>query len=62
LNERLRQTQQELAVSAIARDTKAFESLMIGKVGAGMFYDTMRRLKSWIKREKFRAEHGERIQ
>jgi 1-acyl-sn-glycerol-3-phosphate acyltransferase len=62
LNERLRQTQQELAVSAIARDAKAFESLMIGKMGAGMFYDTMRRLKSWIKREKFRAEHGERIQ
>jgi len=26
-----------------------------------MLYDTMRRLKSWMKREKFRAEHGERI-
>jgi len=61
LNERLRQTQRELASSAIARDPAAFESLMIGKVGAGMLYDTMRRLKSWMKWEKFRAEHGERI-
>lgn len=61
LNERLRQTQQELASAAILRDPAAFESLMIGKVGAGMFYDTMRRLKSWMKGEKFRAEHGERI-
>jgi len=61
LNERLRQTQRELACGAIARDPAAFESLMTGRVGAGMLYDTMRRLKSWMKREKFRAEHGERI-
>lgn len=61
LNERLRQTQRELATSAITRDPAEFESLMIGKVGAGMIYDTMRRVKSWIKREQFRAEHGERI-
>jgi len=62
LNQRLRQTQQALAQAAIARNLAAFQSIMIGKVGAGMFYDTMRRLKSWMRREKFRAEHGGRVQ
>jgi len=59
LAERLRENQTALAQSVIARNPAAFKSLMVGKVGAGFLYDSMRRVKSWLNRERFRAEHGE---
>jgi len=59
LADRLRENQRALAQSVKARNPAAFRSLMVGKVGAGFLYDAMRRVKCWVKREQFRAEHGE---
>jgi 1-acyl-sn-glycerol-3-phosphate acyltransferase len=59
LSDRLRQTQRRLAEAAIGRDSSAFKPLIRGNVGAGGFYDTMRRFKSWMTRTTFRPGHGD---
>ncbi len=61
LTQRLRDNQGELAATVIARDPASLESLLLGRVGAGGLYDSMRRCKSWITRQSFRPEHGQRF-
>lgn len=61
LTERLRENQRRLADQVIARQTAPFESLVAGGKGAGTFYDSMRRLRSWLTGREFRAEHGRKF-
>jgi 1-acyl-sn-glycerol-3-phosphate acyltransferase len=58
----LRQTQQRLAELAIARSSSAFDNLIRGQSGAGLVYDSFRRVKSWACRQPFRARHGEQFE
>lgn len=58
---RLRQTQDRLADSVIARDRAMIRPLMCSRGGAGGFYDWMRRLKSWSKGKRFRPQHGDQF-
>lgn len=62
LTEHFRVNQRRLADGVIAREPSQIDPLMIGSVGAGAFYDTMRRFRSWITRSSFRASHGEHFQ
>jgi 1-acyl-sn-glycerol-3-phosphate acyltransferase len=59
LHQRLRSAQRDLSGVVIARESAAIDPLMLGRVGAGIFYDTMRRFKSWLTRSTFRPGHGE---
>lgn len=61
LAQRLRQTQQQLADSVIAREATSLRPLLRGRAGAGGIYDAMRRLRCWASGKRFRAEHGERL-
>lgn len=61
LSDRLRQTQQQLASSVIAREAAAFRPLLRGRAGAGGIYDAMRRLRCWASGKRFRPEHGEKL-
>ncbi len=54
----LEATQDALAVEA-ARDPLAFEVIVGGKVGVGGVYDLWRRLRAWMRGERFRASHGD---
>jgi len=58
----LRSAQQQLAADSIARDAAKFTPILHGRSGAGGTYDFMRRVKSLVRREKFRPEHGEKFQ
>ena len=58
----LRSAQQQLAADSIARDAAKFTPILHGRSGAGGTYDFMRRVKSLVRREKFRPEHGEKLQ
>lgn len=51
-------TQDRLAAAAIARDPTAFTSLLAGRVGVGIAYDMVRRVRSWARGERFDASHG----
>lgn len=62
LMDRLRMTQRTLADLVIARDPSLVEPLLIGRVGSGAIYDTMRRFKSWLTRSTFRPGHGKHFQ
>jgi hypothetical protein len=62
LSDGLRVTQQQLAADSIARISDKFTPLLRGGAGAGGTYDFMRRLKSIIRRQDFRSEHGEKLQ
>jgi hypothetical protein len=58
----LRRTQHELGELAINRSSDPFDNLIGGKSGAGMFYDTFRRLRSVFSRKTFRTNHGEQFE
>ncbi len=61
LTDALRQTQDRLAESVIARDAAAFQPLLQGRSGAGGLYDFMRRWKCRLTGKPFRPEHGDRF-
>jgi diapolycopene oxygenase len=52
-------TQDVLAVDALSRDPRRFETLVGGKVGVGGVYDLWRRLKALLRGHRFRAGHGD---
>lgn len=58
----LRRTQHDLGQLAISRSSDPFDDLLMGKAGAGMFYDTFRRVRSVFSRKKFRNRHGEQFE
>lgn len=61
LSERLRQSQSELEKLSIVRSSEPFDDLIRGRQGAGVFYDTMRRFKTFITGRSFRATHGDQF-
>ena len=61
LQQRLRETQTELSQQAIARSSKPFDDLLLGKQGAGGVYDLLRRGKSWLTGKQFQAAHGDQF-
>jgi 1-acyl-sn-glycerol-3-phosphate acyltransferase len=60
LEEKLAAAQDTLAAEALTRDPVAFEILLGGSAGVGGVYDTWRRLRSYLRGERFRPEHGAR--
>lgn len=54
----LEATQDRLAAAAMARDPRAFTTLLGGRVGVGTVYDAVRRLGSWVRGRPFDASHG----
>ena len=54
----LEATQDRLAAAALGRDPAAFTPLLRGRVGVGPAYDMIRRLKAWVRGERFDASHG----
>ena len=54
----LEATQDRLAAAARRRDPAAFHTLLAGRVGVGAVYDTVRRVKAWLRGERFDASHG----
>ena len=62
LSAELRGTQEKLSQLAIARNSDPFDDLLLGKAGAGMFYDSFRRVRSVLSGKKFRNKHGEQFQ
>jgi 1-acyl-sn-glycerol-3-phosphate acyltransferase len=59
LESRLAAVQDALAVEALARDARRFETLVGGRAGVGGVYDAWRRLRARLRGERFRPEHGE---
>jgi 1-acyl-sn-glycerol-3-phosphate acyltransferase len=61
-NERLARgleaAQERLAAAATTRDAAKFTPLLSGRVGVGLVYDTVRRLKAWVRGEQFDASHA----
>jgi 1-acyl-sn-glycerol-3-phosphate acyltransferase len=55
----LTSTQDALAADALRRDAAAFDVLVGGSAGIGGVYDLWRRLKAWLRGERFRAAHGD---
>lgn len=47
----------ELNAEAMSRDPARFTDLMTGKAGVGGVYDLWRRLKAWVRGQKFDAAH-----
>jgi len=62
LTSRLRKTQAELAQLASARSSAPFDNLLRGNPGAGIFYDSMRRVKSLLTGRGFRSQHGNQFE
>lgn len=60
LEKRLAAAQDALAAEALARDPASFEVLLGGSAGVGGIYDAWRRVRSAVRGERFRPEHGER--
>lgn len=54
----LEAAQDRLAAAAMTRDPASFTTLLSGRVGVGFAYDTIRRLKAWLRGERFDASHG----
>jgi len=50
--------QDALAPDALARNADAFQNLLSGNAGVGGVYDLGRRLRAWIRGERFQARHG----
>jgi 1-acyl-sn-glycerol-3-phosphate acyltransferase len=50
--------QDALAADAQRRDPQAFEVLLGGKAGVGGVYDLWRRLRAWLRGERFQAAHA----
>jgi 1-acyl-sn-glycerol-3-phosphate acyltransferase len=53
----LEQAQDELAAEALLRDPALFDVLVSGRAGVGGAYDLWRRLRAWLRGERFRGEH-----
>ncbi len=53
----LERTQDALVAEACRRDPARFDVLVQGQAGVGGVYDGWRRIKSWARGERFRAEH-----
>jgi 1-acyl-sn-glycerol-3-phosphate acyltransferase len=49
--------QDALAADALSRDPQAFEVLLGGQAGVGGLYDLWRRLRAWLRGERFQAAH-----
>ena len=47
-----------LAAAAIGRDPDAFVTVISGRVGVGMAYDGLRRVRAWSRGERFDPSHG----
>ena len=62
LTDRLRETQRGLARLSVARSSEPFDQLLKGNRGAGGFYDSLRRTKSWMTGNKFQAAHGDQFE
>ncbi|WP_372723710.1 lysophospholipid acyltransferase family protein [Novipirellula sp.] len=62
LTDRMRDNQTVLSERVIARDSEAFENLLAGAGGAGIVYDSMRRLKALATGRRFKAAHGNKLQ
>lgn len=62
LAERLRQTQNSLSPLAIDRNSQPFENLLSGRAGAGLVYDSFRRIKALLTGQRFRSQHGEHFE
>jgi hypothetical protein len=60
LEHELEAAQNRLAAGAMTRDPAGFTTLLDGRVGVGFFYDTCRRLKAWMRGERFDAAHDDR--
>jgi 1-acyl-sn-glycerol-3-phosphate acyltransferase len=58
LSASLMATQDRLAAAALTRDQAGFTSLLMGRVGVGLVYDTARRILAWLRGERFDAAHG----
>ena len=54
----LEAAQDRLAAAARTRDAAAFTTLLSGRVGVGPAYDTIRRVKAWLRGKPFDASHG----
>jgi 1-acyl-sn-glycerol-3-phosphate acyltransferase len=54
----LEAAQDRLAAAALSRDPQRFTTLLSGRVGVGGVYDVVRRLKAWLRGERFDASHG----
>jgi 1-acyl-sn-glycerol-3-phosphate acyltransferase len=58
LTQALEAAQDRLAKAAYSRDPDLFRPLLAGRVGVGLVYDAVRRLKAWLRGERFDASHG----
>ncbi len=56
----LEETMDALAVDAMTRDPKTFETLFAGGVGVGGVYDLWRRARATVRGERFSAAHGDK--
>jgi 1-acyl-sn-glycerol-3-phosphate acyltransferase len=54
----LEAAQDRLTAAALSRDPQRFTTLLSGRVGVGGVYDVVRRLKAWLRGERFDASHG----
>lgn len=61
LAERLRVTQQRLAVESIARNTAPFELLFTGSAGTSAIYDAWRWLMARLRGQRVELQHGEKF-
>jgi phytoene desaturase len=50
--------QDALAAGALRRDPEVFEVLLGGNAGVGGVYDIWRRLRAWLRGERFQAAHA----
>jgi 1-acyl-sn-glycerol-3-phosphate acyltransferase len=55
--EALEIVQGRVAADSMSRDASRFETLVAGRAGIGGVYDWWRRMTSWIRGERFTAEH-----
>lgn len=62
LTTRLRHAQIELSKQAVDRRSSPFDQLLVGKSGAGMVYDSFRRMKAVVTGQKFQARHSEPLE
>jgi 1-acyl-sn-glycerol-3-phosphate acyltransferase len=54
----LQAAQDALAAEAMRRDPAQFDTLVSGRAGVGGVYDLGRRLRAWLRGERFDAEHS----
>ncbi|MEN0111488.1 MAG: lysophospholipid acyltransferase family protein [Planctomycetota bacterium] len=61
LVERLRATQDELRELSLARDPAAFDVLLGGSEGVGGLYESVRRAFAWLRGQRYRASHSDKL-